>query len=321
MRKVFFIVFVFFCILTSCDDSDKIDEEIAKITLELQIERFDKKFSETKPSELKGLKKEFPYLFPEQYSDSVWLAKMTDTLQLQLSSEVDVVFNNFEAETTDLELLFKHIKYHFPKNKVPKVVTVISDVQYDNRVVLGDTLLLLGLDNYLGASHKFYGGIQQFIAEGLDKKYIVSDVASAFAKRIIPRPENRTFLSKLIYFGKELYVKDMLIPFKPDEQKIGFSKEQMEWVKGNEEQMWRYFIDKELLYSTDNSLDARFLDPAPFSKFQLELIDNESPGRVGRYIGWQIVKSFMDNNEVTAQQLLNLSSEKIFKESKYKPAK
>jgi uncharacterized protein YjaZ len=63
------------------------------------------------------------------------------------------------------------------------------------------------------------------------------------------------------------------------------------------------------------------LDPAPFSKFGLEL-DSESPGRLGRYIGWQIVRAFFDKNpNITPQQLLTLSADDILKESNYKPRK
>ena len=56
-----------------------------------------------------------------------------------------------------------------------------------------------------------------------------------------------------------------------------------------------------------------------FSKFYLEL-DNQSPGRVGRWIGWQIVKSFMNQNPKTsAQELLSMPFQKLFYLSKYKP--
>ena len=93
----------------------------------------------------------------------------------------------------------------------------------------------------------------------------------------------------------------------------------MAWASANEEQVWRYFIEQELLYSTDGKLAPRFFLPAPFSKFQLELIDIESPGRIGRYMGWQIVRAFMDNNEIGLAEMLSLAGEEIFKKSKYKP--
>jgi uncharacterized protein YjaZ len=85
--------------------------------------------------------------------------------------------------------------------------------------------------------------------------------------------------------------------------------------------MWRFFIDESLLYNSDPKLPNRFINLAPFSKFYLE-IDNESPGRVGQWIGWQIVRSFMKNNEkVTVQELLKMEYKDIFDRSKYKPKK
>ena len=56
-------------------------------------------------------------------------------------------------------------------------------------------------------------------------------------------------------------------------------------------------------------------------KFYLEQIDNDSPGRVGRYIGWQIVKQYMDKHPVSLKKLLITDAETIFKTSKYKPKK
>jgi uncharacterized protein YjaZ len=79
-----------------------------------------------------------------------------------------------------------------------------------------------------------------------------------------------------------------------------------------------YFIEKKLLFSTDTKLNKRFLENAPFSKFYLHQ-DRQSPGRIGVWIGWQIVKSFMQNNDVSLQKLLTTDSEDIFNKSRYKP--
>ncbi|MBT8177968.1 MAG: gliding motility lipoprotein GldB, partial [Eudoraea sp.] len=81
---------------------------------------------------------------------------------------------------------------------------------------------------------------------------------------MIPPPADRNFLSQMIYYGKELYLKDLLLPLLADEDKIGYTKEELDWAEANEEQIWRYFVEKELLYSTDQRLAPRFLDPAPF---------------------------------------------------------
>ena len=83
--------------------------------------------------------------------------------------------------------------------------------------------------------------------------------------------------------------------------------------------MWQFFIEKQLIYSSDPALIQRFIDPAPFSKFYLE-IDNESPGGIGKWLGWQIVKSYVENNpKVEINKLLSLPAQTIFNKSNYKP--
>lgn len=321
MGKSIFIILIILLAFFGCNTSDAIEEEIAKIPIDLQIARFDQEFASASPEDIPKLKSQYPFLFPKQFADSIWVAKLQDTLQIALSRELKSTFKDFDEEEKELKTLFQHINYYFPQYKVPKIITLISDVDYNNRIILTDSLLLIGLDNYLGAEHRFYGGLSRFISGELDKQYLSGDVTNAFAKSVIARPQNRAFLSQLIYYGKELYLKDKLIPSKTDAQKLAYTQEQIDWAKANEEQIWRYFIERELLYSTDAKLGLRFLDPAPFSKFQLEL-DNESPARIGRYMGWQIVRSFMDNNKkVTLRQMLSLPAIEIFEKANYKPRK
>ena len=315
--SIFLLVMMF---ISGCKDDSGVQDEIAKIEVDLDVRRFDREFAQANPNDIPALKRRYPYLFPAQYADSVWEAKLKDTLQLALRQEINSAFPDFEEEAKNLSLLFKHIKYYFPSAKIPSIITVPSDVDYRNRVILADSLLLIGLDNYLGEDHKFYEGIERYIAAGLDKKYLLSDVAGAFANKMLRYPTDRSFLARMIFYGKRLYIKDRLMPFETDALRIGYFPEDLDWAQTNEEQIWRYFVERELLYSTDSELDARFLLPAPFSKFRLDL-DNESPDRLGRYIGWQIVRAFMDRNNVSLQQLFNLSAEEIFKKSNYKPKK
>ncbi len=316
MKKLIFTILSSSLLFFGCNDTDRVKAEIDKIPIDLEILRFDREFATATPDKLPALRKSYPYLFPAP--DSVWVAKMKDTLQIELFQEVGNTFNSFTDEEADLVQLFKHVKYYFPEQRIPKVITVTNDVDYDNRIILADSLLFIGLDNYLAPEHRYYGGFQRYIAKTLDRKYMTSDVASAFAKRVVPKPRDRTFLARMIYFGKELYLKDMLMPDTPDTEKIRYTQDELEWAMVNEEPIWRNFVEQEHLYSTDAKLNARFLDPSPFSKFGLEL-DNESPGRLGRYMGWQIVRAFMDNNDIGLKQLLTMPEEEIFKKSNYKP--
>ncbi len=313
-----FTTLALFVAVLSCGDDTKVANEIAAIPVDFEVVRFDREFDNAGPGDIPALKKKYPYLFPERFADSIWEAMLTDSLQRVVRAEVNRAFPDFKVHEEELERLFKHMKYYFPKFKEPKVITMTNNVEYQNRIIATDTLVLIGLDNYLGPDHEFYQGMSTYIAADFDKALIVSDLAASLVKKVVPRPRDRSFLAQMIYYGKELYLKDQLLPMLEDAKKINYSQSQLDWATVNEEPIWRNYIENEYLYSTDAKLSARFLDPAPFSKFGLEL-DNDSPGRIGRYIGWQIVKAFMDKNSVTLAQLLNLPADDIFKRSNYKP--
>nr|WP_240673185.1 gliding motility lipoprotein GldB [Aequorivita sp. H23M31] len=304
----------------SCNNQSEVEREIEKIPMNVEIIRFDKIFAATKPEDLPKLKSQYPLFFPRQYKDSLWIEKMTDTLQEELEQEVILKFPNNDKLEDILVPLFQHIKYYFPKFDTPKVVTATSDVDYRNKVLLADSILVIALDNYLGSEHRFYSGIDLYISKEMKPSRIGPDVAEAYAMNYIKPPKNAAFLSQIIYYGKELYLKDLWLPNTSDADKIGYSEEEYKWAEENELYMWRYFIENELLYDTNPKLGARFINPAPFSKFYLE-IDNESPGMLGRYLGWKIVRSYMKNNSVEVQRLMITDADEIFKNSKYKPKK
>src|SRR5690606_15317035 len=117
--KIPALVFFSILLLASCREGDKTAEAVAKVPLELEILRFDREFAQSGPGELGALKEKYPYLFPGQYPDSVWVAKMADSLQLELSTEVERTFGDFREEALGLESLFRHIKYYFPGHRPP----------------------------------------------------------------------------------------------------------------------------------------------------------------------------------------------------------
>ena len=308
-------------IAISCKKENQLEKEISNINIDISVERFDKLFAEFSINELPKLKKAYPFMFSKKYDDSYWIAKKEDTLQQQLYTEVVKEFQDFDAIENEIESLFNHLKYYFPEFNPPRVITSLSDVDYRNKVLVTDTIALISIDTYLGSDHEFYGGIQKFITQNLTKEQLVVDLADAYAKKYIYQQQNKTLLDEMIYFGKQLYFKDVVIPFKTEAERIGYSQKQLDWAIANENYIWRFFVERELLFSTDSKLPGRFINPAPFSKFYLEEIDSDSPGRLGQYIGWQIVKAYMSQNDVSLKEMLITSTEDIFNNSKFKPRK
>lgn len=307
--------------IISCENDNKVEKAIAEINTDVSVERFDQFFGNAKAGDLPKLKQAYPFLFPEKYKDSFWIAKMNDTLQQELIRETGKRFQNFNAVETEIESLFNHLKYYFPEFNPPRVITTTSSVDYRNKVIVTDTIAIIAIDNYLGSDHYFYEGIQKFIRSNFEESQIVVDMAKAYAERNIYQPQRKTLLDEMIYFGKQLYFNDVMLPNKTEAQRIGYTNEAFDWAKANEAYIWRYFVERELLYSTDTKLPGRFINPAPFSKFYLEDIDTNSPGRIGQYIGWQIVKAYMKNNDVSLKDMLRATPEEIFNNSKFKPRK
>jgi len=318
MKYIFTIIVML--LLLSCSSKNKTEKEIEAIPVDIELIRFDYVFGTATVNDLSNLKSKYPDFFPRQFHDSVWINRMNDTLQQQLFKEVDKKFPVNGALKNQFNSFFQHIKYYFPIVSIPQVITSIDYVDYKNKVILTDEKLLVSLDTYLGSQHPFYEGIPLFIAQNMKESQIISDVASEYAKQFVSNPVNRSFLSQMIYHGKILYLKDLWIPVETDAVKIGYTQSQIDWVLENESEIWRNFVENEVLFSTDAKLLPRFINPAPFSKFYLE-IDNDSPGRIGQYIGWQIVRSFMKKNTVGIQQLMMMKAEDIFNASKYKPKK
>ncbi len=317
-KTAFFALSILFVV--SCSSESVPHAEILSKNIRLDVHRFESDFAPSSGKSLDELKKDYPFFFPVQTPDSIWIAKRKDSIEKELFVAVDSVFPNFDKELSELNKLFKYRDYYRPNAQLPTVYTLTTDVDFAHKIILTDSLLLIGLDNYLGANHRFYQAFPQYISSNLIKEYLVADVAEAIAQSWVPNPENRYFLSQMIQEGKTLYIKSLLIPELEDSALLHYSEEQMIWAQMNEAQIWRYFVDEELLYSSDKNLAFRFIYPAPFSKFQLE-IDKESPGGLGRYIGYKMVKAFAEKTQSTLDELLAVEDVELLKKSNYKPKK
>ena len=314
---LFFFLLLFF---NSCQKDVKNNIDTSTIEVKFMINRFEQDFYSHKGENLEELKKKYPLLFPENTPDSIWMVKIKDKDEQELYTETQKLYSSFSDIETELRSLFKYITHYNPMFNTPNIITGLSNIDYNYRVIYNQRLVFISLDVYLGSKHPFYSDYPAYIKQNNIRERIVVDVANAIIDSQIKSLTNRSFLAKMIHEGKKLYLLDLYLPLKSDAVRIGYTKQKYDWAITNEEQVWKYFIENNLLYSTDTKLNKRFLEDAPFSKFYLSE-DKNSPGRIGQRIGLQIVRSFMDNNDVSLSDLLIKDGEEIFKNSKYKPRK
>jgi gliding motility-associated lipoprotein GldB len=317
--RFLFIIFILSLILLSCDKRSKAEKEAENIEIKLDEIRFEQLYYQTRPEDFKAFRQTFPVFFPNMFPDSVFVNKLTNPLNRELYEEVQKTFPNIKKEKEDIVKVLQLIKYHFPKAKTPKkLVTIITEMDYENSVLYTDSLLIVSLDLFLGKEHRFYDGFNDYQRQNFEKHQITQNLIKDFATYVVSPPKNRTLLDQMILAGKELYLKDLLTPQAPDHEKIGYTKEKHDWCIENENQMWRYFIENNMLYNSSSDAYYAFIQDGPFSKFNLE-IESESPGRVGTWLGWQIVRDYMKNNETPLQTMLDIEAKTLFERSKYKP--
>ncbi len=320
MKKYIYIITIGL-LFFSCNKKNKIEKAVEEIPISIKTHRFEQAFFDAKPEDLAKVKLQYPDFFPVGTPDNVWIEKMKNPQWRELYLEVEKKYKNFNTQQAEIEDLFKHIKYYFPTVITPQIYTAIGEMDYLNKTIYAHDKLIIALELYLGKDHKFYASeFPEYLRQNFEQRQMMPDIISSFAFGILPETKDKELLSLMINSGKELYLKDILLPEYKDAEKIGYTDKQIKFCEENESYMWEFFVSNKMLYSTDSKLPNRFINLAPFSKFYLE-IDNETPGRVGQWIGWQIVRSFMENNEVSVQQMLKMNAKEIFEQSKYKPKK
>ena len=232
---------------------------------------------------------------------------------------VDVLFGDFKEFEKELEFAFWQFSNYFPSYPVPEITTFFGGFNYG--VVTYDDNIAIGLENFLGKDSKYYQllGNPQYLRFQKQKKFIVSNVMEVWLNEYFRQYlYGSDLLSQMVYKGKVMYCIDKMLPEMNMEDKFRFTNEQMNWVKENEASIWQYIVNEDLLFSNDENKFRSFIDYSPFAKG----MPNKAPGRVAYFIGYKMVKEYMNNNKIEIEDLMYLKdSRKFLQQSKYKPTK
>jgi hypothetical protein len=189
---------------------------------------------------------------------------------------------------------------------------------------LGENFLAIGLQFYLGKDFSIYndpGYISSvaplYRSARFSKEYIASDVFKLVIDDLFPDSSSRyPLIERFIEKGKRLYLLQQFLPNSNDTLLIGYTGKQLEWCKENERSMYNFFIQQNLLFEIDPALTQNFTTDGPTTQGMPE----QSPGNIGAFLGWEIVKAYMQKKpSVTVAQLMRTSNKNIFNEADYKP--
>lgn len=245
----------------------------------------------------------------------------TNKLNNEVYASVIKIFPDISWIERDLEEAFRHYRYYFPEKKVPAVYTCITG--FNNSVITADSALGIGLDRYLGADCDFYRRLEifKYLAQRMTPANIVPDCIYGWGSSewdySMLKYQADNVLSEMIHEGKLKYFEKCMLPEVPDEIIFGFTADQYKFCRNNENQMWQYLIEQNLLFNTDQLTIRKLTGEAPFTSY----FTNESPGRAAVWIGFRIVESYMSKNSgIPLPELMkNTDIQLILEKAKYNP--
>lgn len=273
---------------------------------------------------LKKLQKEFIYFLDGDLNDTANVNQLyryvTDTQTIKVFHHTMKVYPNLNSLEKKLSSAFSHFKYYFPNYKLPHVFSYISDLQYMNPILRRDSVLVIGLDDYLGPNYPPYEdlNIPDYHRRCMQKAFIPVDVMnSLYDHYFYPSIPPGDVLDKMIDAGKRLYFLDAMMPMTPDSVKIGYTANQMKWMEKHRKDVWAVLVKDNLLYSTNYMVMNKLTQPGPFS----DGFSRNSPAAMGNWFGWQIIRKYMSRYpKTTLQQLFNMKdAQSILQKSEYKP--
>lgn len=228
------------------------------------------------------------------------------------------LFENFMPYKKSIYKAFRHYQYYFPEKNVPDIYLMMSG--FNQSLVMSENILAISLDKFLGENARYYDQLQisRYLRKRMKPEVVPYEAVKGWLVTEFPYNDSvKNLVSHMIYHGKILYMMDAFFPKAADSLKIGYSAREYNWCMNSEDEVWLYMMDKKILFDSDHMLIRRFIEAAPFTG----PFGKHSPGRVGQWIGWQIVRSYMDAHpKVTIPELMQKENyQQILAESQYNP--
>jgi hypothetical protein len=312
-NAILFIILAFFGV--GCHNNP-LDVDVSDIECDITISRLDLELAHSKPENLAKLNREWHKKYKDFYeiylNVLIRVGDVNDTLTLEamkkmladpwvkmINADIEKEFKDIGWLESELEEAFKHVKYYYPETKVPAFVA--ANTLFKRSVSFTDDIVAIGFERYLGEGNRVVkripsdeNGIFQYEKVLMRSEYISVDVMrNWFELNKMKEPADRDFLSHIIHQGKILYALDAIFPNMEDKTKIRYSSDQLEWCEKSEASIWQFLVDKDLLRATLREKINDFIMDGPFTMGGLP---RESPPRVGCWLGWKIVRSYMEEH-------------------------
>jgi gliding motility-associated lipoprotein GldB len=327
------IIIIATCLLiyttSSCDEQQNQEANLEGIEVKVTIKRVEREVQKiTQPQEIKEFL-QANEVFARQFlqrgtlpdsvvESSLWKIAQSPYIDT-LTQQTEDHFGEMEDIAKEFEQAFKVVKAHYPEFTPPTIYTVVTG--FENDVYVSDSLIIVGLDVFLGDKAKYrMRDVPNYIFRRYRKEFIVPAVVMFLSNKYNQTETDfrkKNMLNEMIYFGKTYYFMEKTLQNAPDSTLIGYTSKEIQDCEANQTIIWGHFVENNLFFETLHDKINRYIGERPTTGE----IGDECPGRVGRWLGWQIVRSYMESNpKVTLEILMKeVDAKKIFEQSKYRP--
>lgn len=337
MKKTGLIV-ILILILGACKNKKGVPD-VSGIKVSIPIERFDQSFFSIDTNNIAAGLRKVQIQHPGFYSDfmqEILGVSASDSNQNTLLvtreflrgyrpiyDSLQLVYKNTDKLQKELEEAFRFVKHYFPQYDPGKAILFLGPFDAPG-IATTRSGLAIGLQQYAGKDFSVYrsGPGQElfplYISRRFAPEYISSNAMKAVIEDIYPdRSGGKPLLEQMIEKGKQWWLLDKLLPHTADSVKTGYTQQQLDWCNQNEALIWSYLAKNEDLNSLNPAIIQTYIGEGPFTQgFSQEL----SPGNLGQWIGWRIVRKFVDKNpDLSPDEIMRADPKKILDEAKYKP--
>lgn len=335
MKRIYFILLV--CLLFSCNNNNIPD--VSGIKIDVKVQRFEKDFFSIDTNnilnELQRLRIKYPSFINDFTSQILGFDATTppDSLTKYIhlfirdyrfvKDSAEKLFADFEPQVKEIKKGLQFVKYYFPEYKTPdKIITFIGPFDGYSDVITSDAFAV-GLQLHMGSNFSFYKTdiSRDLFPEYISQKFTPEHIAVNCIKNIVDdmypdKSVGKALIKQMVEKGKRLYLLDKFLPYTPDYLKIGYTETQLKDSHTNEAVIWDFFLNNDLLNNADQNIVKNYIGESP----KTQELGEGSPGNIGAFSGWQIVKKFMSKYSKTSlQELMKTDAREIYNQSKYKP--
>ena len=313
--------------MAACEEATKRALPLSAVLLSDLSSAF---FSASTPAKMSAFLHSYPVLlrhFFEQprYADlsrlNRGLAQMTQDPHIDtLRQDVALYYGELSVLRQQLAVAWASVQVYDPNFVPPVVHTIVSGLYKD--LYLSDSLIIIGLDYFIGPSARYKPqGLPMYLLRRYTPQHLVPTLMLYISQRYDQtNVADATLLSDMIAMGKAYAFVQHMLPCVPDSTLLGYTPADMQAIHENQDIIWAYFVQNQLLYERSPRLKEKFVGERP----RVYEIGTKCPPRIGHWLGWQVVRAYLQRHPGDKLQALRAllaeeDAKKVLSRSGYSP--